>query len=721
MADKEVKIEVIANADYSEIESLEDLITEINNQSINVPVDNSEISNLEDEISNLEDIIAEETAYGFDTSESEAELENLKAQLEDIKTEAETPSTVDIEVPDMSLVNAQALMGLSSEMSNVGAEAEQMAQDMNTASITVGQLATQTGIAEPQMRNLIKYIDNATFPKEEAMMYVKSLNQIGVSSNNLGKSATDLDKINDAFGLGADKVNSLGQELSVLGVDMNNVSSSFNALGYANANTVGGMQNYFSFLQKYDAEFNKLGYNVDQASVIIAAATHKFGGGKAAYSGLSDALKEANGDTRALEEALDLQAGSLDNASQLTSQYEGQLQQLANEEAEHKTITQLLAAAYSDLEMDLAPVLGPLSSFMGMIGQAGSWAVGVNGLIELSNSFRKLSVIQSAITWLKELEITNKLVSLSQLELNFAFLMNPIFLVVAAVVALVAILGYLYFNNEQVRNSINALGQALMGFGQWVYNGAIYWLEQLRITLMNLWNYIFTLGGLLPANVNLTGNKIVDTILRVLLFIATLPMQLNMIFINIIAKALGFGDNFVQRMLTAGSNAVSRFMSQISSLPGRLMTELNNMLSAVGQWAATLPQKFWEAGVNAVKNFLNALGIHSPGTMQRMLIWEISEMGKRVPDESRQLLSNISNLGTGIVDSFGEPELGYNINSNSLNSDLNNVITGNNTKSKGDIIINIYGDVDSEKRIQQIKDVIQYEINWDNTTGGRTI
>ena len=158
---------------------------------------------------------------------------------------------------DLGIVNSSMLLQLADQVGAIGQKAEGMAQDMNTASISVGQLATQTGVAEPQMVSLINTISNATFPNDEAMMYVKSLDQMGVASENLGQSATHLDMINDAFGLGAQTVNSLGQELGVLGVDMNNVSSAFNALAYANANTVGGMDNYFSFLQRYDAQFTE--------------------------------------------------------------------------------------------------------------------------------------------------------------------------------------------------------------------------------------------------------------------------------------------------------------------------------------------------------------------------------------------------------------------------------------------------------------------------------
>ena len=296
----------------------------------------------------------------------------------------------------MGIIDSSMILQLADQVGALGSKAEDMAQDMNTAAITVGQLATQTGVAEPQMVSLVNTISNATFPNDEAMMYIKSLDQMGVSSENLGASATNLDKINDAFGMGAQTVNSLGQELGVLGVDMNNVSSAFNALAYANANTVGGMENYYNFLRKYDSQFKELGYNVDQASVIIAAATQKFGGGKAALSGLSKALEKAGTDSHALEEALGMQAGSIDNATQLTGEYEGQLQQLADEEAEHKTLLDQIGAAWEDLSLSLSPVLEPLGSAIGLIGEMGSFGLQVGGLKTLGETFK------GTVKWIRE-------------------------------------------------------------------------------------------------------------------------------------------------------------------------------------------------------------------------------------------------------------------------------------------------------------------------------
>lgn len=355
----------------------------------------SEVERLEQELADIEmgNIEGDFDAVSQQLAEATAEAERLEQEMQSV--DEATQQTGD----DLGIINSSMLLQLSEQVGQLGSQAEGMAQEMNTAAISVGQLATQTGIAEPEMVSLINTISNATFPNDEAMMYVKSLDQMGVSASNLGQSATDIDKINDAFGLGAQTTNSLAQELGVLGVDMNNVSSSFNALAYANSNTVGGMQNYYSFLRKYDSQFKELGFDVDQSSIIIAAATQKYGGGRAALSGLSDALKESDGDVRKLEQALGIQNGTLDNASQVTGEYEGQLQALANEEAEHKTLLDQLGAAWEDLSLSLSGVLSPLSSVVGLIGSVGQFGLQVSGISQL------ISLTRSSISAIRDFNI----------------------------------------------------------------------------------------------------------------------------------------------------------------------------------------------------------------------------------------------------------------------------------------------------------------------------
>ena len=235
--------------------------------------------------------------------------------------------------------------------------------------ISVGQLATQTGIAESQMIGLVNNISNATFPQDEAMQYIQLLDQLGVSADKLGSSATSMDRINDAFHIGSTGVATLTGNLYAMGVPADNLESSFNALGYAQSNVAGGVDKFNTVLQRLGPSFSEYGFNVDQAAIITAGATQQWGSGRKAMTNLSNALKDANGDTRALEQALGLEAGALDNASQITGQYAGQVENLAKEEAEHKTWLDQLGAAWEDMSLTMSPVLEPLSSFMGLIGQ----------------------------------------------------------------------------------------------------------------------------------------------------------------------------------------------------------------------------------------------------------------------------------------------------------------------------------------------------------------
>ena len=219
MAENNLDININAHADKSEVEDLSEAISTLKEMEsdveIDVNVEDSEVTGAEDSVENLDTSMQNASNSSDNLSSSlsgidSSPIDELGASAQNAESDVEGLGN------SLELIEAGALMSISNELSSIGSNAEGMAQDMNTAAISVGQLSTQTGVAEPKMISLINNISNATFPNDEAMMYVKSLDQIGVSSENLGKSATDLDRINDAFGLGAQTTNSLGQELSVL-------------------------------------------------------------------------------------------------------------------------------------------------------------------------------------------------------------------------------------------------------------------------------------------------------------------------------------------------------------------------------------------------------------------------------------------------------------------------------------------------------------------------
>lgn len=362
------------------------------------------------------DTVKENTKSVKDNTSSSKQNSDSKTKLGNATKQSNAPLSEQNKLleshTNFATLSAGSAMYLAGQLSTLGTKAEQSAHNLNELKIQVDQVAKMSGMAEDEMVDLVTYISNETFPNDEAALYIKNLTQMGVESENFAEQATNIDRINDAFGLGAETTNSLVTELAVLGVDANHIEDSFNALAYANENTKGGMENFYSFLRKYDAEFNELGYNMDQSTIIISAATQKFGGGRAALTGLSEALKNAGSDTSAMEQELGLIPGALSHATDETASYEGQLQSLADEELEHKTILDRVGAFLDDIKLKYSGVFTTLESGMGVLGATGNLALTGLAMREFMAPFVNSRVITNTI---ERLRMFNKVQQETQL------------------------------------------------------------------------------------------------------------------------------------------------------------------------------------------------------------------------------------------------------------------------------------------------------------------
>lgn len=362
------------------------------------------------------------------------ELEGLEEYLAQIRSEAEGTGDA---------INGMAMLQAGQALQQYGQQAEGMAQNLNTANISIEQLATTAGQSTDQIRSMIQTITNETFSYEEATAFSTALTQMGTSFENLGAQATNLDKLNDSFHLGAQGTIQLANELNVLGVSANNMESSFNALAYANANTIGGIGQFKTMLQRFNVDMRDAGLNIDQASVAIAGATHKFGGGRAAMTNFSQALKTANGDLTVLEQELGLEAGALANASNATQQFEGDLQSLSDAEMRNKTIGERLSAMWQDIESQNHAVAGSTYEIVTGFGMIAGVGMQLNGLIQLMQTLRTVTIAQTLANW----------------GLNWSLLANPALWVAVAIIALTAAFIWAYRNVDWFREMVdNAVG-----------------------------------------------------------------------------------------------------------------------------------------------------------------------------------------------------------------------------------------------------------------------
>lgn len=752
MANDEIIIKVGTDVDKAQVQDLEDILNQISQTSVNIKpeVDTSQIQQLESEIEELEAKAVLQEMFGDTTGleQTQQEIEALQLKIEELKGTAQSidstgfdglsqgadTATESVENLETSL-DGLSMLAVGDVLQQYGDQAEQMAQSMNEANITVGQLAIQTGVAEPQLRSMIAGISNATFPTSEAMMYVKSLDQMGVSANNLGNSATGLDMINDAFGLGADKVNSLGQELGVLGVDMNNVSSSFNALAYANANTVGGMDNYYSFLRRYDAQFKELGLNVDQASVLIAGATQKFGGGRSAVSGLNSVLKESNGDLSVMEQKLGLTAGSLSNATQLTGQYTGQLEQMAEQEAEHKTILDQVGSAWDRLSMVIGGVLSPISSLIGAGGQLIGVGTQLNGTLELFGKFQGMgNPFSSLSTHLSSLK-TNIIGVASSITTNLTSAFTSLSSTLTGTVIPAVAQGATRFL-ELGRNALTAGANALASAAGWI-------AQKVALVASTIASYAQAAATRIVAaaqgflNMVMMMNPIMLLVIAIVALVAILIIlyqnvdsvrqvidqlwqgalqawnsitstfmgiynSIKQALSNAINSVTSFISNLVSGLTNGAMNAVNGFIDWIKQMKDKLVEELGHMLDEAKKFAMDIANALTLGGAGMVAGWISGSGESSPGYMYDHFIGELKAM-EDAPGKY-DIAGGMTDVGSSMVQSFN-PNIG---------SSSAGVIGTNN------ITINIES-VDNEDRIQEIVNAVEQALKFDNLTAGRTV
>ena len=729
MAENEVKIKVTTETDTSNLEELENLLDGSKSKAEELRDSFQEATS---EVERLEDALAEAHINGDDIQadiiadelyEATQRAEELEAALEEVDSASVAPEVDDGSVDD-AVSKAEELGDDLDEL-----DGKTVAPEVDSSGLD--ELSEKTQEASSSMDSLMTAAAGIGVTAGVEQM-VTTADRINTSWNQLeltfgsvtDKMKSDISSAASVTGRSGGEIRGYFNQMGIAGVTNTDLlTASFEALSgkaYQTGNSIDSMETKLQrmvmtgnasgmMLQKLGIDTQDLakvmGVSADQVREAfknmtpeerLQAITQAMGDGAKA----NDMYKDSYQGLKAQADAA--MAGLMGAVGQAILPVVIPALQAAT------NFVKLLTDGFKSLPGPVQAVVGGVLGFagvaltvVGVLGTMGQMFSMVKGGLEALNIVSGLAKVatyaQAAAQW----------------ALNIAMSMNPIGILVIAIVALIAILGYLYFTNEDVRNAINGLGESFMMVGQIIYDTVMWAVDAAITALQGLWDYIVTLGGFLPSSVSITGNQIVDTILRVMAFVATLPIQLAVIFVNAIAQVLGFGNNFVQRMYSSAVNSVTRFMNQIRSLPSKLQAELNNMLSLVGRWASTLPAKFWEAGVNAVKNFLNALGIHSPGTMQTMMLWEVSEMGRRVPIEAKSLITNVSKMGGDVVDAF--------------NPDLGGVNLGGVSGAGAGGVGNTYninltvGSVDKRERVEEIIDTIRDYLEWDNARAGRTV
>ena len=517
---KEYEVTVNAKVNDEEVQGLEKYLEELQDIQLKIEADDTDIEELETEIENLREEIDVDYMMGLDTSEAEEQLEELEAQLEELKAQAESETDVNLNTGDAEeqvgnltdSLDGLTDLAVGEMLQQYGTGAENMAQQMNQASISVGQLAKNAGMAEGDMVGLINNITNATFPQDEAMAYVQMLNQMGVSSDKLGDSATNIDKINDATGMGYQNAMQLVRGFGALGVKGDNLESTFNAVAYAQANSIGGAKDMANILKMQAGTLNEYHVGVDAATVAISDLSQKYGSARKAGAALSKSLKDNDGDLKAVEQSLGLQPGALSNATAATGKYQGKLQELADEEADHKTLLDQLGAAWEDFSLSMGGILSPLMGVVGMGGQVMGFGTQLNGTLNLLGKFKQLPQMLSGLGGLSGIfgSLGGTISGIGSSLLAFAT--GPVGIVIAAIIALgIAIyeVGKYFGWWSDIPSMFGAIQSGVMALWDAFMSNeyVIQAIDMIKQGLTDAWNAIVGLGQAIMSALGGAGGQ----------------------------------------------------------------------------------------------------------------------------------------------------------------------------------------------------------------------
>ena len=696
MADNEVKIYVVTDTDMSSAENLQSLLEDIESKAsetkdhleeIGTNIDTSGLDDLNTSLDGTSESIDEVASSADEATSSFDDASGSAGDLSD------TLSGLDSTGLQEANSNAQELAGSLSE-------SVQGASELDTAMGALAGAAAAGGLME--MVDTAGRINDSwtrldlTFGGVSDSMK-QSINSV---SNETGRSG----------GIIRDYFNQMGIA-GVTNTDL--LSQSFEALSgraYQTGNSIEAMENVMQRMvlsgNAGARQLTQLGISAEDLGRAMGVSADE---ASKAFKELSQedrlrVLTQAMGDgKRANEEYKNSWQGVKDQAAAAFAGLMGAvgtpiLQMLIPAMQMATSVVKTLSSGFKALPGPLQAVIGGIgagvaifAAFAGAIGVAGQVIGGLKAGIDVIRSLSAVSQILSSVR--SVLTVVNGALAASE----WAALL-PVLLVAAAVIALIAILWYLYNTNEDVRNAIDGFAQALWNLGGTITGalaGAFAWLqgawqntvdfftnggtaisdavtgtfiwisesimgifgavvEWLTVTWQGIVDFFTETGQLIWDTLTGVFMGIYETIMGTLggafqWLQDTWNMLVNtfMTYAPLIAQVL-----FV--MATGGVGAIVLLLAHMNGMPNQVGAILQNVIGRITGFVGSMVSNFTSGARNAVQGFVSGLSNLAGAvynelqkTLDRVMDWGSQIVGRLGEIAQRAWQAFVSGLGIG--------------------------------------------------------------------------
>lgn len=149
-------------------------------------------------------------------------------------------------------------------------------------------------------------------------------------------------------------------------------------------------------------------------------------------------------------------------------------------------------------------------------------------------------------------------------------LLLPILLVIGAIVGLVAILWYLYNNNEMVRNGINSLIAQFQAFIGTVVQVAMQIVSFVQGAIAQMWNWV-----------NGTTNGVNNLVMTVMTILFPFPTMIATILNTVLPILISITTGWVNSARSKATEIVNGVSNTLTGLPSRISSAMSGVANAI--------------------------------------------------------------------------------------------------------------------------------------------
>lgn len=415
---------------------------------------------------------------------AEETAEDMSEAFEDASGEAQD-SLDNIDGEGMSERLQNHIGKISLAFAGLGAASEGFARTQGETNATLERVGIISGTTSDDLRDLINSMTDHTFSAEDAAEGMERLARSGVTTQEDFATILPLmDTFADATG--KDVVGSIDlfdRVLSALDVPLSEAGEHMDALGFLATQTTVPMDNLAMLMRREASTLRDYGMSTDDVAAAMAALEAEGIRGPRAVMAFQSALKEGEGDIAAFEDALGLTSGQLETQRERLAESAGSIDRFA--EVNNNAMTPV--EKFQENMGNLLFRFGGLAEVAGLaaapITALGPVMMGVNATQQVLASGLGANLVRG---------ITGAVRAFG--SLSVAILTNPIFLIGALIVVVVALI---WRFREQILD-------ALVGAWDIVRErvGAVFdWMRNGLRSIANSVRSVFTNVGSIIRNV----------------------------------------------------------------------------------------------------------------------------------------------------------------------------------------------------------------------------